>query len=279
MILVSLHCQMGNQMFQYAFARAQAKRLHTFFIPFVSSPYYPYRLGYFMTDPVTDFIYGRDWSTRQFKRICRKLTKHVFQQKITDNQWHPAIPGDNGVWYEGFFQSDLYFKEYEKSIRKAFRIKKLYRAEFERKYAGLFRENKIMVVHCRRSDYNEVEFEGLGGQGVTLPLAYYKNALATIENPEQYKVLFIGDDMESIRRDFGNQPNYRFETNSAIVDFQLIQHADIAIIANSTFAWWAAYLSVNKNCSILAPRYWLGHKVQNTYPVGIDTGKFKWIDF
>lgn len=279
MILISLHCQMGNQMFQYAFARSQAKRLNTVFIPFVSIPYYPYKLHFFETDRITDFIYTNNWRTRQFKRICRKLNKYIFTDKIISDEWNPSIPYKNQGYYEGFFQSDLYFKNYEQIIRKAFRIKKKYRYEFQDKYTDFLRNNKIIVVHVRRTDYHDVEFDGLGGQGVTLPLTYYHKALDLIPNIEKYQVLFISDDMDSIRNDFGDKSNYHYESNSAIVDFQLIQHADIAIIANSTFAWWAAYLSQNNNSRIMAPEYWLGHKTQNTYPAGIRTDRFEWVNF
>lgn len=112
-----------------------------------------------------------------------------------------------------------------------------------------------------------------------MPFEYYRKALDSIEGIENYKVLFIGDDVESVKNEFGHEYNHSFESNPAIIDFQLIQHADIAIIANSTFAWWAAYLSQKPNAKIIAPEYWLGYKVKKEYPVGIRTDKFKWIKF
>lgn len=279
MIVVSLHCQMGNQMFQYAFARALSKRLKTGYIPFVSSPYYPYRLSYFKTDWLTNFIYTSDWRTKQFKRICRKLIKYRCSAKIEDDECNPIDYDTDGVYYHGFFQSEIYFKEFELEIKKIFQIRKKYHSEFLEKYDEYLKTNKVIVVHVRRTDYLEVEFEGLGGQGVALPFEYYHKALNDIPNIEDYKVLFIGDDVDSIKVEFGEKSNYRFETNTAIIDFQLIQHADIAIIANSTFAWWAAYLSQKSDAKIIAPEYWLGYKVKKEYPVGIHTDKFEWLEF
>ena len=279
MIIVSLNCQMGNQLFQYAFAKATAKRLRVLFLPFQSDPFYPFKLQYFKLDIFTRFVYSDSKITKLYHRICRKLIKHVFKQHIVDSEWEQLTDTKNHAYYRGFFQSDQYFSGCEESLKKSFRIKREYRNHFELKYGKLFRENKIIVVHLRRTDYAEVEFDGLGGQGVSLPVEYYNKALAGIKNKDEYKILFVSDDIESAKRDFGHEPNYSFEENSAIVDFQLIQHADIAIIANSTFSWWAAYLSEKKKSQIIAPQYWLGFKVQKEYPAGIQTTKFNWIDF
>lgn len=279
MFIISLHCQMGNQLFQYAFGKAIAKRLHTTFIPFLSNPYYAFKLQYFKLDLFTTLVYSHPKVTKQYHRVCRKLIKYVFKQHIIEDECKSVSDIRNHAYYYGFFQSDRYFSMYEESIKKSFGIKKQYRKQFESKYGKLLHENKIIVVHLRRADYNLVEFEGLGGQGVSIPLEYYHKALEGIENKEEYQILFISDDIESVKRDFGNEPNYRFEENTAILDFQLIQHADIAIIANSTFAWWAGYLSEKSNSRIIAPEYWLGFKVKKEYPLGIQTTKFNWIDF
>lgn len=279
MILFSLHCQMGNQMFQYAFGKATAKRLHTMFIPFQSDPYYPFKLQYFKLDVFTRLVYSHPKIMKQYHRVCRKLIKKVYKLHIIEEDCKTVEDISNHAYYYGFFQSDRYFSLYAERIKESFRIKKRYWKQFESKYGKFLEENKIIVVHLRRSDYTEVEFEGLGGQDISIPLEYYHKALAGIKNKEEYQILFISDDIESVKRDFGNEPNYRFEENTAIMDFQLIQHADIAIIANSTFAWWAGYLSEKLNPLIIAPQYWLGFKVKKEFPEGIQTDKFEWLEF
>lgn len=69
MQIVSLHCQMGNQMFQYAFALG----LEGVVLPFCSTYEYPFRLHYFKVNPLLRFIYRHKWTTRRYRRLCKKL--------------------------------------------------------------------------------------------------------------------------------------------------------------------------------------------------------------
>lgn len=266
-------------MFQYAFAVSTSKKVNTLFLLYLTSNYNSYLLGYFHIDPITDCFFKNQFLKKIYRSFCRKIEKKKLLKSFNENQFSVVECRENNSFYYGYFQSEEYFKFTDKTIKKRFKVKQKYVNLFREKYSYMFLNHKIIVVHFRRKDYNDIELESLGGKGYVLPIDYYNTALSTIKDIHAYEVFFIGDDMNSIKKDFELKPNYHFEENSSIVDFQLIQNADIAIIGNSTFAWWAAYLSLKPNSRILAPKYWLGFKVKETFPPKIETNKFEWIEF
>jgi hypothetical protein len=80
-----------------------------------------------------------------------------------------------------------------------------------------------------------------------------------------------------VRATFSEKPNFIFSSNDEITDFQIIQNADIAIISNSSFGWWAAYLSPKRN-TVYAPKNWMAFRIGAEHPKGVMTEKFIWKD-
>ena len=64
----------------------------------------------------------------------------------------------------------------------------------------------------------------------------------------------------------GCEKNFNLETNCTFVshnnaennyqDLNLMSYCNHHIIANSTFSWWGAWLSSNKNKKVVAPKNW-----------------------
>jgi hypothetical protein len=270
MIAIRFDGRLGNQLFQYVFLKYVQQR-EPGKIVFFSNPHHAYLEKYFNLEGQDNLLLG----SKAYSGLTRYLPALLRLKTIFIHNW--IIPKEFGIknWthYKGYFQSDYYYNQLNK--KPAFNIKKELKAKFEKEFGSLFNQNKTIVVHIRRTDY--MNYGERRKRDISLPISYFKERLNAIENLEQYKVIFVSDDIELVKEVFPAQDNFIFSSNNEITDFQIIQHADIAIISNSTFAWWASYLSA-KNNIVYAPKNWFGFKIGREHPRGVMTSRFVWCD-
>ena len=113
-----------------------------------------------------------------------------------------------------------------------------------------------LVVHVRLSDYlSEINF-GIPG------IEYYFKAIRDIYDPKTHKKIWLFSDdianaMRRIPEEFRDITRYIGEIDgndhSSLVAMAL---GHDFVIANSTFSWWAARLSLNKKGRIIFPSPW-----------------------
>jgi hypothetical protein len=272
MIRVEIQGRLGNQLFQYAFAYASAKYHNTvFFLDKSSQPYF------------LNLYFELRFGERYLMKIAQSIFKVWHKNKknyidLTQNGNEDPVDilctsyASKTTLWSGFFQSLSYFEKHQKDIRQLFEIKKAYKLVFEKKYKSVFDNHKTLVIHIRRTDYLTYGDDSLGGINLTLPMSYYDDCLSKITNLQQYYIIILSDDIAFAKSYFSSRDNFHYETNSEIIDFQIIQNADCLVIANSTFSWWAAFLNMKKNVRIFAPKKWLGFKICEEYPKGILDG-------
>lgn len=274
MIAVKLEGRLGNQLFQYAFIYATAKKLGTsFYIDksienFIPGKYFTVKQDYFA--PLDRFVfsimgYKNFFSFYAKRAFYRNLEYLLFRHKKTviDNKEHPSDALNkikNRCMYEGYFQSEKYFEAFKDDIKKVFTLKKKYIDAFNDIATGISADKKKIVVHIRRTDYVGLE--------VSLPLAYYKKALDAV-NHEEAICIFVSDDQQYIEKHFSYVDNKYVSCNSEIIDLQFLMNADVCILSNSSFSWWGAWLNNNVNKQVIAPNNWLGYKKGYEYPNGV----------
>ena len=122
-----------------------------------------------------------------------------------------------------------------------------------------------IVMHVRRKDY--VGFSSFGIPDVVLAATYYQRAaeLARQKCGDGAEILIVSDDPSWCDRELKSLQPFSIGYCSQAIDFSLLSLFPIAVISNSTFSLAAACVGKGVE-SIIAPRYWFGHKVGEWYP-------------
>lgn len=124
----------------------------------------------------------------------------------------------------------------------------------------------ITAIHVRRGD-NVFEGPWKAAYHPVPSLNYYANALEKIDGGS---VVFFSDDLPWCKATFG--PAYRYFEGGAVmpkehepayatavptdwIDFFALCAADNFVLSNSTFGWWAAWLSESDNVTYPDPWY------------------------
>ncbi|MFC0514575.1 alpha-1,2-fucosyltransferase [Mucilaginibacter angelicae] len=275
MVGITIDCRLGNQLFQYAFIRALAVKLGTrYFVnenieKFIAADYFDIG-GY---HPILNYV-----NKLYFKLSCGSLFKSLQSTPVGDYEPGSFRALKDREIYRGYFQSELFFENIIPGLASHIRVKKHIAARFGAEYASLFQNNRVVAVHIRRGDYlglNDWWAENLGSNDLSLPAAYYLDSLEQVSGRERYKVIFVSDDIDFARSAFSHIPGALFAGADMMTDFQILMNADVCIISNSSFAWWAAYLNTKKDKQVFCPKYWLGFKIKKEYPEGIIPAQWK----
>jgi hypothetical protein len=133
-----------------------------------------------------------------------------------------------------------------------------------------FGNNKPTVsLHVRRGDYLLPGFSFC-----ELDTDYYERAI--IENflpIEDYNFVVFSNDIEYVKDMIGGDNIWFVEpvggekvcTDSEKEDLALLSLCDHHITANSSYSWWGAYLSKNKDKKVICPTNWLKANHQSSW--------------
>ena len=240
MIAVESSGRLGNQLFQFAFGIAAATRLGTSFVMrdddlrrvFVLAPYR--RFG------------GRVARSLRFR--AGQALRPYRVVKIHDETFgDPAEAlehlADRTV-YSGLFHSERFFTAVRAQVLAAFTFRPEHERRFQDRYADLL-ETPYVCCHVRRTDFVTL--------GVALPSSFYFDALSVLAPADGWPIVFVGDDLVGLKREFGRIKCARFERNDEALDLLLMAGASAVVMANSTFSWWGAYLNRRPGKSVIVP--------------------------
>lgn len=268
---------LGNQMFAYAAAKSLSARTG---IPIkfdFDCPYqhinYEYALDIFTLEaafPSTSELRKVKPKRGIERRVYLLLGKNPAArlvkewEEFTFREEFYSIPDNSYV--SGFWQTEKYFLPIEEEIRRNFRFK------FPPSSINQLHFNKIastnsVAVHIRRGDYvNVAKTQAVHG---LCSIDYYRNAMAMIEKSIPDPIyFFFSNDMVWVKENLKISKEHFFIDNntgeSSWEDLRLMSHCKHAIIANSSFSWWGAWLNENPTKIIITPHRWMNNPAIQT---------------
>lgn len=284
-IYLILQGRIGNQLFQYAFARkmqkecAEKKKIIIDDSRVLKCGWENSLVHYNLPD--VEYVHESVVSCKKifskqflFRGIYKILTrgknftkKYQIEEKfnklinnfgmfICENGYmEHKIKKDKDMYLEGYFQSEKYFDNEVDDIKRMFDGNQFGQL---REYPG------IEKLKSRNSVCISVKIEHNVGSSLydVCGIDYWKNAIdyiiKTVDNP----LFFIcSDNVDYVLEHLIDAKKFDY----VIQDKSMPVHVSLAamseckhfIIGNTTFGWWAQYLSKNKNKIVIAPSRWM----------------------
>lgn len=298
-IHVNISGRLGNQLFQYATARALQNKyggiieLNTYELQHYKDDF---RLGltdFELNDNVSvenkkNIPYGRILNLIPIKAI-RKYCPNFFYtiaskfgviawkpglmyKKIPDMSRHKQI-----VLY-GYFQSAEYFNDIKEIIQQE--ITPIFpMVEKNKELLDLIQSKESVCITIRRGDYvTNTQYKKMW---YVCDEKYFNRAVTEMIKKVPNAVLFVfSDDIQWCKEnlDFGIETYYESGEDEVWEKIRLMSACKHFIISNSSFSWWAQYLSRNKDKIVLAPSSWYNSGSGKNKRVGVYENQWSLID-
>lgn len=251
MITSRIYGGCGNQMLMYAMGLAQARRLNTEL---------QLDIGKFRRDSM------REYNLCLFPRITNKLVENetitVRENGMPYNQAVVDSIKDGDV-IDGYWQTEKYFLDIADELRDKFQPMPLdipHRAWFNK----IVTAKNPTFLTVRRTDYVGNTYHG------ELPESYYWEALRIIAEKTGVPNIFVFSDDPDWCQEHLNLPwpffvagtydrTIKGHLGREDAELYLMSLCKNAVLANSTFSWWGAWLGDSgRKGVVVAPNKWFG---------------------
>jgi len=277
MIIANIIGGLGNQMFQYACARAITKELK---MPLkvtqdmfgvYSSHYGPelervFSLSLDVAQPVElQKMIGMLRVSPLIRRVLASrfltlLRGRYFIVEPHFRYWDELYDrAQAGGYLQGYWQSERYFARHTNIIRKDFEFKNKFN-EQNKELVREIRKTNSISVHVRHGDYVK-NAKTYSVHGICTP-EYYFEAIEFLEQQVSNIRLFaFSDDHKWVAEVLKSRyPELVLVDHNrggeSYNDMRLMSFCRHHIIANSSFSWWGAWLNPAPNKIVIAPRKW-----------------------
>jgi hypothetical protein len=272
---------LGNQMFQYAIARALSERYRTSFalnrswfdVPQANVTSRELQLNLLKIKDV-DFI-SEDFPKKpgRMKRLLQGIISGgplVYYQKnafdFDPQLLNLKINVSRDLYLLGYWQGFSYINSIRSNLQKEFQVASNLPDAYQT-YLEKIKSTESVMVHIRRGDYvNSPSAAKIHG---ALPIDYYLKSIDALleSNPNAHFFIF-SDDLNWARTALNNGIEKTFiegaiSSDSVVFELQLMKSCKHHIIANSSLSWWGAWLKEDAGGLVLAPSRWVNDGSQN----------------
>jgi hypothetical protein len=277
---------LGNQLFQWAVARALAEKhrtrvlldLHAFktqtFSYDAAFPR-PFKLGNFrikaaiatpaQVAAAPDFFQMNRYRRHAVTMLARlKLRPLVPRIREPSFSFHPEVlAAGDPVYLQGYWLSGKYFSAIAPIIREEARLVDETLWAHARRFVASHRRPgaPVVGVQVRRGDVHYLYTVLKKPELAPMPLVprdYFMRAMRHFGDHCTFLLFSDSEkDLQLCREEFSDCKNIVYVAgNDDLADFAVLQQCDHQIISNSTFGWWAAWLNPKADKTVIAPREW-----------------------
>ena len=243
---------LGNQLFQTAAYLKYRKQKEKVIISFLGDIHIPKRLY------CLDSIFERpNWlyfdNSQALNRATKFIAKTSAYLRFGTYLPHLGINDRNfsSIYYRSSAKNILFLDGYFNqkwtyyTLKKEFSQLKLKQIELNKQHLQIC--NNEVVIHIRGGDFLKIPNLNICN------LEYYKRSINYALSKGYYSFKLISEDqiygreiLKEIKKCFIGLKIKMLDTCSIKNDFNLIRSSRLAILSNSTFSWWASFLSTSK---------------------------------
>ena len=267
-VIIGVMGGLGNQLFQYAAARALSLKLNSHLVFDLSWFLGDYGRRYCLDRFNLPVIYSNYYKVPSFGfgRAARHLLKEFLRKRsgaLTYKEPHFHYDEnfnniEGTVYLDGYFQSPKYFSGIDDQLREDLKFPSDYPEKLKPILQRII-ECDAIAIHVRRGDYlaDKKNIEVYHSQSNQ----YYCEAVSLLAKGLKNPYCFIfSDDHFWVKTQLSiNIPHEIVDVNSLdepFWDLMLMSRCKHFAIANSSFSWWAAWLCDNSGKMVIAPKKW-----------------------
>jgi hypothetical protein len=246
---------LGNQMFQFAFAK---------FIEHKKKE--PFVLNTYLLNKKLKDVTQRNYELDEFSLSANivdqsvlvgssKLTNLLIRKGFFSKYCYESDFEKNASFYWGHWHDLQYLDWQKESLKRLFELKNP-----SQKFLNLQSEvlgQETVAVHVRRGDY--ISNPKAAKHHNVLSKDYYNEALKKLRaKKNDFKVYLFSDDPQWCLENLEGEV-IDLNTTSA-EELILMSSCSNHIIANSSYSWWAAFLNQSRGQTVIYPHKWFLHE-------------------